>query len=463
MNHMVQKNSQAPFVFTRRLQVLLGIFVLTLLGSITLRSFVNNWELRVLELPAEQSLEARHNPYLAVFRVLNRLDMPVTLLHTIRRRHMPELNAFFVIVGDRTLLGDEVQREILEWVQDGGRLLVLPTIEFDEEEMAVLNDPILETLGIAVSEHSSAHDQEKELVQNSMALLSILTAAMHEGEEVILQPGNTTLRLGPMGSVHLSLSVPEEHEVLLQWRVVGKSSLADIETGAPEDPPLGRTKREGSPIAPQGTESRATLGSAPAYAMRVRYGKGTVTVLNGLDFLTNNYLGDHDNTTMLDEIFFAKNFDNVSAPESVLWLTDLTAPSLMAIILKHGTWALWGLIVLLILTIWRGTMRFGPIQPNPQPSRRGLLEHIRASARFHWRHNDAETLLASTRQALLSEATERLPGFKAQSSGARVKRLALLSQLSENAVKEAVAYRTDNTTPDFTRLVQRLERIRKSL
>jgi hypothetical protein len=108
-------------------------------------------------------------------------------------------------------------------------------------------------------------------------------------------------------------------------------------------------------------------------------GRGRVTVVNDLDFLRNRSIGRLDHAEFLWQIVrFQPDtptlfvFDNPQKLSLLRWLADHAWPLGAAAALLLAVW------------LWRVASRFGPVAPDPEPARRRLLDHLRASGRFQW-------------------------------------------------------------------------------
>jgi hypothetical protein len=108
-------------------------------------------------------------------------------------------------------------------------------------------------------------------------------------------------------------------------------------------------------------------------------GRGQVTVVNDLDFLRNRSIGRLDHAEFLWQIVrFQPDttalfvFDNPQKLSLLRWLADNAWPLAAAAALLLAVW------------LWRVSSRFGPVAPDPEPARRRLLDHLRASGRFQW-------------------------------------------------------------------------------
>jgi hypothetical protein len=178
---------------------------------------------------------------------------------------------------------------------------------------------------------------------------------------------------------------------------------------------------------------------------RFPLGRGHVTVVNGLRFMTNGRIGE------LDHAEFAWQLVRFApATPAVVVTARLEMPS-FANWVRESAWsaALTGAL-LMSLWLWRVVPRFGPLRADPPAARPRLLDHIRASGRFYWASGSARRLLSAAREACLRAIARNHPGLAAMAPPAQVARLAQLTSLPapdlELALNDAPADAREFTT-----------------
>ncbi len=137
-------------------------------------------------------------------------------------------------------------------------------------------------------------------------------------------------------------------------------------------------------------------------------GKGHVTAINDISFMTNFSIGRNDNA----EVFW-RFVNHVGTPSEVMFLVP-REPGLF-LWLKNNAWrALIALCVLVLIWLLAVAPRFGPVRRDPEPVRRRLLDHLRAAGRLLW-HGGARTHLVDAAQRAAQRQVERqFPNFAAR-------------------------------------------------
>ena len=186
-------------------------------------------------------------------------------------------------------------------------------------------------------------------------------------------------------------------------------------------------------------------------------GNGRVTVLNGFSFMTNRTIGRNDHA----EFVWRLVQQNRSAPE-VSIAAWLESPSLSAWLLDHAWQALATAALLLALWLWRVAPRFGPLEPDPLPQRRRLLDHLRASGIFYWKAGAAPRLLAAARESCLRKIARTHPGVVELPPAQRVERFAALTQLAPHELELALGG-TAADPRQFTAAIRTLQAMEERL
>ncbi len=156
-----------------------------------------------------------------------------------------------------------------------------------------------------------------------------------------------------------------------------------------------------------------TTGSDPLWALRdaagiqavrLRIGQGTVTVINGTPFGGQHlFEGDHGSA------FVAAT--QLQRGDEVHFVSEDNHPSLLALVWQHGAPVVALGLGVVILALWRGAVRFGPLAALAEPARRSLGEQIRGVGQFTLRYGNGESLHSATVRALDEAAQRRIPNY----------------------------------------------------
>lgn len=192
-----------------------------------------------------------------------------------------------------------------------------------------------------------------------------------------------------------------------------------------------------------------------AQAMRVRVGRGSVTVVNAAPFRTREFFqGDHP------QLLAAVT--GIARGDELHFLSEEDHPSLLAITWQQGAPVIVLLLVGVALTVWRAATRFGPPVATPPTARRSLAEQIRGTGVFVARHG-GEPLHAASVRALEERAARRVAGYARLSKRDRLTALARLTGYDAHALGVALYHPDSHNVSELRRTLALLESARRRI
>lgn len=188
------------------------------------------------------------------------------------------------------------------------------------------------------------------------------------------------------------------------------------------------TALEATPVA---AELWSIAGTRGTPVLRAALGRGRVTAMGAWGFLNNRsvFSGDHAQVAvaMLD-----------LRPGDEVWLVIDEKREALAMWLWHRAGPAIGLALLaMVLALWRGARRFGPLLPQPLLARRSVAEQIRGTAAFVLSGGGAP-LLAAARRALDEAACKRIAGYDRMTMGQRIEALRQPTGLPDDVLTRAL-------------------------
>lgn len=204
--------------------------------------------------------------------------------------------------------------------------------------------------------------------------------------------------------------------------------------------------------------------ASDAQGMRVAQFKleqGTVLFFSEWQWLENAMLGRYDHA-----YFFWKLLPQ---NPSAVWVTDFDMEKNTShppkIFTEFALFWLSALISLMFL-VWHLGHRFGSILLPPELTRRRLLEHVEASGRFLWQHQQGAGLINEVREQLLQRIYQKYPDWQHLEADAVAEALANLSALSTKEIHRALfasAQEASQQATQFTDTIRILAILRKAL
>lgn len=199
--------------------------------------------------------------------------------------------------------------------------------------------------------------------------------------------------------------------------------------------------------------SESTAGVQVA---RVQVGRGEVTYVNGHPFRRREILnGDHG--------WLLVKAANLRKGDDVHFLSEGDYPSLLALTWQHGAPVVIVAAVLLILLLWRGAVRFGPLAAAAVTARRSLAEQIRGTGSFALHHGGSDSLHAASVRALDDAARRRVANYAQLTANPRTEALARLTNLDPQALAAAIYHPRMRRPDELGSTIALLETARRRL
>jgi hypothetical protein len=192
------------------------------------------------------------------------------------------------------------------------------------------------------------------------------------------------------------------------------------------------------------------------HALRVKLGRGSVTVINAAPFRYRTFLeGNHPS------LFVAAT--QLHRGDSLLFLTEEDHASLLALVWRFGAPVVLLLGALVALSLWRTSARFGPLTAPPERARRSLAEQIRGTGQFTLRFGGGRALHASLVRALREAAIRRLPSYDSMSSEDRIAAISRLTGVLASELGPAFNYSGWRSPHELRNVIAVLETARRRL
>jgi hypothetical protein len=191
-------------------------------------------------------------------------------------------------------------------------------------------------------------------------------------------------------------------------------------------------------------------------AARVTVGQGTVTVLNGVPFVYRElFEGDHG------ELLAAAL--NLRAGDHVVFMSEADVASLPELVWRHGAPFVAVLALWIVLALWRGATRFGPLLAPGEAARRSLAEQVLGTGRFAVRVGGGTALVAAARRALHEAAVRRIVGYERLAGAAQAEAVAALAGMDAHELAAALDAGQTSRSLELRAKLSLLETARRQL
>jgi len=389
------------------------------------------------------------NPYSAAQQWLAQRGQPSErILSAAALFPLPDTRTTLVIDKHRGMLTSNQVNALLEWVQDGGELVVearplpgmLEASDASDSDWQD-NDPLLFPLGITVWDSPVPESAEEDPIRDLLMALptfvdSPLQYCLHSDNEALRKDCTRLACDAPQEPAPLGLHVgdnePDRRVQLFSDYVIWHDSWDDEEGQTPHlEWPVEVTAYADNDYGSQ--------------LVQLALGSGQISVLTDLGLWSNERLLYFDHAWLLawltadEPVWFVRS---VAMPPLAQWLW-LKAPALGV-----------ALLTLLALWLWHRIPRQGPRQEAREESSRDYLQHLHASGYFQWRTDQQAALV----HALRKQAEQHLIRFHHQ----RDKALTLAAKALSVPAKEleAALQMQPDTRDQFTRQVSLLQSLK---
>jgi hypothetical protein len=197
-------------------------------------------------------------------------------------------------------------------------------------------------------------------------------------------------------------------------------------------------------------------GESGLQAVRVKVGRGSVTVINGTPFVERG-LFDDDNG-----ILFVKATQLRSGAE-IHFFSESSHASLLELAWQLGWPAVCLFIALLALALWRSSVRFGPLAAPAESARRSLAEQIRGTGQFTLRIGGGESLHAAAARALNEAAALHISAYDRLPGTERMSALAHATGFEADALASALHYSGSRRSEHLRTALELLESARRRI
>ncbi|MCX6876438.1 MAG: hypothetical protein NTW21_21910 [Verrucomicrobia bacterium] len=148
-----------------------------------------------------------------------------------------------------------------------------------------------------------------------------------------------------------------------------------------------------------GAKSHAVVearGAPPGVFACVSAGAGRISVLTDARIFRNRWIADHEHADFLLALLEA------TEQAGTVVFVRASGLSFWDLLCRHWWPVLGGLLLLLVLWLWRNLQRFGPLEAaTVPPAARGYEHHLEALGNFHWRLDRAAALLVPLREQIV--------------------------------------------------------------
>ena len=344
-----------------------------------------------------QSHNVRTNPYYAAELMFNELSLQANSSRYLAT--LPSTEDTIILFSPKDIEETISRRELLNWVREGGHLL----FAFEE--------------GNSLYGRTLSPEEGNSLYGRTLS--STEFRLLYSEDWFVITPDSREFSINPGRA---SIFLEEENEIC--WEISSSNNIF--------------SPRERN-----------------CWAKTRDLGEGKITVFSTSFLFTNHFIGRAENAELLWSLV------SIDTSRKVVIVFEGKRATLKVLILRHARLAVISLIALIAMTIWHTSAQFGPLARTPEPIRRSLMEHIKASAAMHWRLKQQNILLETVRSDVLIVLKKKLPQLQNMDLEEAVKIIVQESHFVSSDVSFALLEPASTDPQKFIRLMQNLQSLRQ--
>ncbi len=195
------------------------------------------------------------------------------------------------------------------------------------------------------------------------------------------------------------------------------------------------------------------VGGQDYRLVSMNYGDGRVTLISDARAFRNPYV------TMKDHAELLSHLVALSPREGQVVFNHGEIDGFFHLLMQHYSVALWALLVLVLVWVWKHLPRFGPRQDIVLEDERDQLAHLISTGNYLWSKDCSEELLAPLRAEVISKVHPMANRLEAK----HYQSLSQNSGVSESELREAMEAEEIKDTSTMVRAVRHLQETLKSI
>jgi hypothetical protein len=409
---------------TQRTWGLRALIAAMLLGLVAWLASCTEWA--EVEVPTPARGEAARNRHYAAQALLRRLGTTVATPENLAQ--LPPAGATLLLTSWHWDIFPERAQRLRQWVEDGGQLVIFSDNLNQKQLKGWLpvrwlepprrQKPRDDEAADAEENEDSDEDDIEAAEPRQMAVLRRLKMPCHDTAE--------------------------------------PDSVAPHYAGTARHYKLCGFIYSGWKLQPNGPALWSIDGRDGPLLLRVAKGRGTVTVIQPVGLLDNDRVLQSDNGLAAVAALQARR------GSTVWFVTEEARPSLLAWLWQEAAAVVLFAAAALVLALWRGARRFGPLAALAATGRRSMAEQIAGTAQF-LRKQGPEALLAAQIRALEAAARSHIRLYDTLDRGQRAAAIARHTGQDAAALSSALDKSLARKRHDLPATLELLETARRLL
>jgi len=398
--------------------------------------------------------KAQRNPYLAAEQFLQKSGIKVTSSNNYDQlSKLPEQGMVFISNSSETLTRKRVD-EIIEWIEQGGHLIIAaPIYDEDEEDILLSRFNVTNEYLDWDDEADYEEDDNTEQKADGPKKLSEQLEKMNED----IEKGVYKEKLEKSKKAKEEYKIPEAEITRLKF------TDYEFQVGVHFSPASGLSHP--SFYDEDEDEDEDKDGSQkPGYWTGSEYGTHFMQFDVGYGLLSVVSDGTVWRSEDIDKLDHAHLLWLLSTNYSeVILLYGANMPSIFYYFWKFGSEAVIMILVWLLVWLLYRSRRFGSIREPVAIGHRSIAEHINASAEYLWRDKKFEQMIEPLRNEVRHRLQLHYPNYVYLNDVQQTQLIHEHSHLDVERIEDAFKKEVSGDESEFTQIIFDLQMIRNTL
>lgn len=408
--------------------------------------FFTNFERKEFSRSSGMSPAAYNNPYLAAERFFTRSGKEAESVRGLSLlTNLPSSRDAIFIARMPGGLAQSIGDSLLDWVKDGGHLLMVPNMLENKNPHA---HDFSRRIGVRYApypEESSDCDCPSDEDEPA-------ATGEEENTDSTTDDEDDYYGYHPHDQV-LELSVGE-HWIQLESNTY--RYLEDVAGTAVYTINASYIKEYTNDDDTQRSDHNIFIERDHQWLLQYQVGDGRITVFSDTDLFTNDLIGNRDHA------FFLAHLTEDSDKMWLLYSSNVD--SLMEILWRKAPFFWVSLVITLFIIGWMYQMRSGPLEKRREGHPQSILTHIDATGNFHWRKDTCNGIVNSNRKHFTQRWQRSKQGeqVEPETTTPQLRRLTEKTGINHEEIQAAFQLK-HRTEQDFIRSSQALQKFSLAL
>lgn len=452
-----------------RVLIVVGTFLTILLAYVAYTSLEYYEE----DKDTGWSKQARRNRFYAAELYAKSIDVAANSYDSyLKVPGLDDIDTLFIAESGQ-VISEKRLAELMEWVSDGGHLIVaahppsnwhndrileyfdLSAVHsdydfYDEDDLEQAEIETNESDGTAMPSDEQDKIREKKKKEKLSDQLKKYNEELTSGELDDAETPESSLKKAQL----FEQSIEADEITKLRFKNINYELRAQFDVSAGLSHPSFGENADTN----QNSNYRLLYWAGDDWAthlVQLELGYGLVSVLSDPGVFDSSHISYFDHALLWQIL--------IEGGDTLVLLYGSDMPSLWYMLKTFMPEVLVAFTCFVFAWLWYRMQRFGSVRRVDYHIRRSILEHIAAASGYYWRGGWQSKLLKPVQFDINHRAEKVLPAYSSASDDVRWELLAAVTHMETDTIKAAMQASAGLNEESFTQIIKTLQRIKDSL